>query len=127
MSHSDHSHKILDKLSKVDTIYLFEDVYTHERYQVHCPSLLPDVITITDGMLDKPNPFETLVWRIIVCTPILLGLYHIKMENVFIALCVLLVPWLTVSVRTFILCICLQHSYDLTVIIPDGGNQYERD
>lgn len=87
---------------------------------------MPDVVTMTDGVLDKPTPAGTLAWRMCACVPIFLCLMHIKAESVFIALCVLLGIWLTASVRTFVLCVCFQHSYNSTVILQDGGKRYER-
>lgn len=118
-------HLTLEKISKRRNIYKFKDVYTSNEYYIECPTLLPDVISATNGTLDRPKPFVTLMWHIVIFAPLLFAIGHIKIESVLYALLVLSCLWLTVSLRTFIMCTCFQHSYDMTVILPDGGKYYE--
>lgn len=118
-------HSILEKVSRRRNIYKFKDVCTSVEYYIECPTFLPDVISTTDGRLDKPQPFITLLWHAVIFAPFLFAIGHIKIESILYALLVLSCLWLTVSLRTFIMCTCFQHSYDMTVILPDGGKYYE--
>lgn len=116
-------HLTLEKVSKKENVYKFKDVCSRAEYYIRCPGYMPDVVMITDGILDKPKPFETLAWHAVLFVPILLCIHHIKIESIMYSLFVLLCVGLTVSLRTFVLCMCFQHFYNTTVILSDGGNE----
>lgn len=126
MNNQHKEHLTLEKVSRKKNVYKYMDVCSKLEYYIESPSLMPDVIFIIDGKLERPRPFVTLAWYLVLFTPILLCIHYIKIESITYGLFALLCVGLTVSLRTFVLCMCFQHSYNTTVILQNGGSHYER-
>lgn len=116
---------LLEKVSRYDTVYTYSDIDTGICYLIDNPSYMPDVVTLTDGTLDKPVPISILLWRMPVILPFVVCAYHIQMRSILIALLLLIGLWLASTLHIFALSVCYLRTFNVTRILWHGGNRHE--
>lgn len=61
----------LERIKRVKGAYLYKDLESPKTYKVTTNALMPDVISIVDGELEKPSPWKTFGWSWVVTLPLL--------------------------------------------------------
>jgi len=118
--------RLLEKISRKNTVYTYSDVDTGTLYLIDNPSYMPTVITLTNGTLDRPYPWDILLWRLPVILPFIIGICHIKMTSIIAALIIIMTLWVAATVQEYMLSKCYLRTYDVTQILWHGGTRYEK-
>lgn len=108
---------IIEKIRKENNTYYFKDLDTGITYVILSNYMVPDVLSVTDSVLTRPNVAECLFWHLLVCVPLLILLHVAKAEWQSTMALLLLCLWLVVSVRILISEISLRIHYNKVKLI----------
>lgn len=92
----------LERIKHVNGAYLYKDLESPKTYKVTTKALMPDVISMVDGVLEKPSPWKTFGWSWVVTLPLLVIVSHVQyiafkmMIGIFTAVWFALMVWILV-------------------------------
>lgn len=69
---SDYNLTLLDLKERCKSCCIYVDYNSAKKYIINTDIILPSVLSMVDGKLEKPEPIKTWLWTHIVTVPLLL-------------------------------------------------------